>query len=1193
MLAKALFAMAKNNTGLPGLLQPLEQATEFQGIINGLNNGLDQQHIFGLAGPERTLIIAGIIYQKNGPALIITPNESDAGTLLEDLSYLLPDREVMLFPVWQAMPFPVVSHNREINAQRLRVLEKLISGQNPVVVAPVEAVLRRLAPPAVYHDERRILKVGQRVDLEDLQQFLVRQGYERVDMIEGPGQFSIRGGILDVYPPAEDNPLRVEFWDDEVDSIRTFEISSQRSIENLSEVKITPAQEMAVSEKYWADGRERLLNEYRNHHKKMVKSASVDAQHQLNAQVESLLARMEKPAYFEGAEKLLPYFYPELYNIVDYFPADTPLLIEEPLRIKEIIEVIQKERAETHTDLLAKGKTLPSQYHIYLDWRQFWAKLERRQSLFFSFLPRSAQFLKPKNIVNFIAKAMHPFLGNLAVLADEVKQWKRKKYAVVLMVSTAERARSLLETLKEAQIDAFYMSKLSKEVLPGNIVITEGYISAGFELTAARLAVITEKEIFGQRKKKRKRREFSENKVIPIEELKPNDYVVHINHGIGRYLGLTTLDIGGIQKDYLIIQYAGEDKIYVPTDQVDLLQRYSGNEGIAPKLSKMGGSEWKRTKNKVRAAVKQIADDLLQLYAKRQAQKGYAFSKDTVWQREFESAFPYEETPDQLKAIAEVKKDMESPRPMDRLLCGDVGYGKTEVALRAAFKAVNDGKQVAVLVPTTILAQQHYNTFRERFAPYPVNIEMLSRFRTPKEQRAVLQGLSDGSVDIVIGTHRLVQKDVKFKDLGLVVIDEEQRFGVAHKERLKQLRATVDVLTLTATPIPRTLHMSLVKVRDTSLLETPPEERYPVQTYVMEEDPVMIREAIRREINRGGQVFFVHNRVAELDVVANWLSGLVPEAKLVVAHGQMKEEQLEKIMLDFMAGSYDVLVCTTIIETGLDLPNVNTLIVKDADRFGLAQLYQLRGRVGRSNRVAYAYFTFRKDKVLTEEAERRLSAIRDFTDLGSGYKIAMRDLEIRGAGNILGVEQHGHIAEVGFDLYCRMLEEAVREAKGEEIEKTVDTVIELPVDAYIPENYISDSGQKVELYRRIANMKEPEQVDDLEEELVDRFGDVPAPVQRLLLVAKLKAVGSKLKIKSISRQSGYIKFVFGSEPPLNAKKLVELSERYRKCLKFNNSAEEFEIKIKFRQVDRIDCQQLKELLDFTIQLAAKDNNVKN
>lgn len=1169
---------------LPGLLQPLTKASEFLGLLKGLEKGLEQQIVFGLTGSQRALLMAGLTEVSPGPMLIITTGEAEATALVGDLAGLLPKREIMFFPVWQSMALEVFSQHDDVANQRLKVLETLIKGGAPVVVAPIESLMRRLVPVETYRRGRLKIQMGDQVNLEELQRFFMLHGYQRGELITAPGQFSIRGGIIDIYPITAQSPVRVELWDDEVDSLRTFDLTSQRSLENIQMVEIPPAREMVLDVQQWAAGRERLRDEYHHHSKKMHRSATVDAQHQLSAQVETWLNRLETPAYYEGIEQLMPFLYPRPCNLLDYLQPGVPVLLDDPLRLKELVDIIQKERAETHADLLTKGKVLPTQYDIYLEWRQMMAKVEQHRAIYFSFLPRHAKFLKPQNVVNFQAKTMHSFLGNTNVLVDEIKQWKRKNNAVVIMMGAPERAQNLLETLKEQKIDAFHMSKLTREVIPGNVVITEGYLSGGFEIPATQLVVITEKEIFGQRRKTKAMGTKAERRTTGMDDLKIGDYVVHINHGIGRYQGITTLDIGEVQRDYLVIKYSGDDRVYIPTDQVSMLQRYLGNEGVNPKLSKLGGNEWNRAKNKVRQAVKEIAQDLIKLYAERQSLKGFPFESDTLWQKEFEGAFPYQETPDQLRAIEEVKKDLETPRPMDRLLCGDVGYGKTEVALRAAFKVVNDGKQVAVLVPTTILAQQHYNTFQERFAPYPIKIEMLSRFRTPKEQRMVLKGLGEGSVDVVIGTHRLVSGDVNFKDLGLLVVDEEQRFGVVHKERLKQLRTTVDVLTLTATPIPRTLHMSLVGVRDTSLLETPPEDRFPVQTYVLEEDGAMIREAVKREINRGGQVFYVHNRVAELDVLADWLGGLVPEARIVVAHGQMKEDQLEKIMLEFMDGLYDVMICTTIVETGLDIPNVNTLIVKDADRFGLAQLYQLRGRVGRTNRLAYAYFTFRRDKVLSEEAEKRLSAIREFTELGSGYKIALRDLEIRGAGNILGAEQHGHIAEVGFDLYCSMLEQAIKEAKGEKHEEQVETLVELPVDAYIPEQYISNSGQKVDVYRRIARISTEEQVTDLADEIMDRYGDLPPPVQRLLMVAKIKVLANGLKVINISRQQGVFRFLFGSEPPLDGAKLVQLMEVYKNNIKYHDNPEGFEIKLKLRTGTQMDMQALKELYQFIERL---------
>lgn len=1151
-----------------------------------MHTGRGQQQVFGLTGSQRNLLMAALAGETGSTTLIVTPGEAEAGQICDDLSALLPRVKVKQLPVYELLPYQVLAHGKEVAASRLEVLEGLCRAEPMVVVAPVEALMRRLSPPDVFAAAGLKLAVGDRQDPGVLGRRLLAMGYERVDLVERAGQFSVRGGIVDVFPMTREVPARLEFFDDEVDSVRLFDVETQRSEEKIEQLAVYPATEMVVSGNQWSLGRGAVKAEYRVQRRKLEKSADPAVLRFFDEHFGRLLDMLESEVYDPGLETFLPYFHPQPVSLLDYLPRGAAVFVNEPQKIKEVVQSIQRERAETYADLLTRGKVLPGQLAGYLDWEHLYEGLNGRRSVFFSFMPRQATFIRPQNIVNFTAKSMHSFLGHMDMLAEEVRQWRRNGNAVVLLVTGQDRGRHLLDALREEKVDVFYISSLDREVQPGNVVISHGQLSAGFELVNARLVVITEGEIFGQRKRRRREQpRETGTRLEPFTDLKVGDYVVHVNHGIGRYNGVVPLDIGGIRKDYLLIKYAGEDKLYVPTDQVSLLQKYLGAEADSPRLSKLGGAEWNRVKSRVREAVRDMAQELLALYAARETVQGYSFGPDTVWQKEFEDAFPYEETPDQLRAVREVKRDMENRRPMDRLLCGDVGYGKTEVALRAAFKAVMESKQVAVLVPTTILAQQHYNTFRERFANYPVQVEMLSRFRSPREQRRIVRDLKEGRVDIVIGTHRLVQDDIIFKDLGLLVVDEEQRFGVAHKEKLKKLRTNVDVLTLTATPIPRTLHMSLVGVRDTSLLETPPENRFPVQTYVLEEDPVMIREAIRRELARDGQVYFVHNRVAELDNVAVWLKSLVPEARIITAHGQMREEELEQIMLDFIDGAYDILVCTTIIESGLDIPNVNTLIVKEANNFGLAQLYQLRGRVGRANRLSYAYLTFRKDRVLNEVAEKRLAAIREFTEFGSGYKIAMRDLEIRGAGNLLGAEQHGHIAAVGFDLYCRLLEEAVQEARGQQVEQPVETVVELPVEAYIPDDYISDTSQKVELYRRIAFLRKESEIAELEEELVDRFGDLPRPVRNLLWVSRIRVMAGRLKIKSVSRQQGFYRLVLAPNHPLTGEKLVAIGELYRNKVKFSNAEEEFEIRYKFREAGRTPDEQLLELEKFLENLA--------
>lgn len=1168
-----------------GILKPLQNSAEFCSLAAGLEKKLKQQQVFGLSGSQRCYLLAGLVENVSHSFLVVTVGEREAATLVDELVEFLPGVTVQQFPAMQLLPYQILAQSMEVAAQRLQVLETLSTGEKTVVIAPVEALLRRLTPPEDFTRAVLQLSIGDRVNLEQLLYNLSSTGYERVDLVEGRGQFARRGGILDIFPMTAHRPARLEFFDDEVDSIRRFNITTQRSEEKISELVIYPARELIISNHAWEKARHRLEKEYRGQCRKLEKAGEKGALEQLQDKYGEILEGFD--GYFSGIEQFLPYFYPDTVTLLDYLPEQVAIFMDDPSRVQEVVEAVLRERADAYADLLAKGKLLPSQFMTYAGWEYLQAGLARHTAIYSSLLPRQPEFIKPGQIISFPGKSVPTFLGNLELLAGEMRHWHATGYAVVVLVSSQQRAQQLVLALREYNIDAFYANMLEGHVRAGNVVISTGNLMAGFELPGCRLVVLTESEIYGQRKKPRREWRRSD-RLAPFVDIKTGDYVVHVNHGIGRYLGVTPLTIQGIQKEYLLVKFAGEDKLYVPVDQVGLIQKYLGSEGEAPRLSRLGGGDWARAKGKVRESVREMAQELLALYASRETVKGHAFGQDTVWQREFEDAFPFEETPDQLRAAEEIKTDMERPRPMDRLLCGDVGYGKTEVALRAVFKSVMEGKQVAVLAPTTILAQQHYNTFRERLADYPVRVDVLSRFRTAREQRQVLQELERGTVDVVIGTHRLLQEDVRFKDLGLLVVDEEQRFGVAHKERLKVLSKNVDVVTLSATPIPRTLHMSLVGMRDTSILETPPEDRYPVQTYVLEEDPVLIREAIRREMGRGGQVFFVYNRIFDMERVSLWLQGLVPEARIAIAHGQIKEDELERVMLDFMNHEYDVMVCTTIIENGLDIPNVNTLIVKESGMMGLAQLYQLRGRVGRSNRVAYAYFTYRKDRVLGEAAEKRLAAIREFTELGSGFKIAMRDLEIRGAGNILGAEQHGHIAAVGFDLYSRLLEEAVREARGEEAPGIVETSIELPVEAYIPDTYIPDANQKVAIYKRIAAFKSLLEIPELEDELLDRFGDLPGPVCNLLAVAKIRVLAGWLKVKSISLLPGQFRLLFAAGHPLAGEDLVAAGRHYQNRVKYANSGDEFEIKLRLAGNGHFESSYLLEQLETFLNLLAGD-----
>lgn len=1125
---------------LQSVLDYLKKAKEYSFLREQVKSSRTNL-LYGVTGSQKSMLAALLLSIEDRPLLYIVESALRSKEIFDDFCNLLPVHSVQFFPSLDALPFEVFAQSHETRCKRLEVLEGLLTGRTKVVVTTLEALSKTLMPPEVFRQALLTLQVGQRVNLEELLAYFVGVGYQRVDRVEDKGQFSQRGGILDLLPPTAENPFRVEFFDEEIESIRLFSVENQRSLHKVDTVALSPAAEFFLAGLDKEKALERIREESR-------------ASHNFSQKLKLIEEFIFYEQYFPGHEQLLPYFTREKYTLFDYFPQSPLVIFDEPGRQKESSQARERELQETYTALREKGRVLPSQADNYLSWGEIGEIFLRMKTVFFSLLPQKPLFENAVNLLGISAKTISLFMGKIRFLADELKELKRQKYTVVILVNSRERGERLRQGLWDLGVEASFVG--DDFVLQGEkIYLTKGYLTSGFELTSWKLVVLTEHELFYQPKKRMPRRMFQEGKRITVlEDLQIGDYVVHLSHGIGRYVGIENLAVGDAERDYLVIKYRGEDKLYVPTAQVGLLQKYSYQDGLTPKLSKLGGSEWNKVKSKVKGSVQDLAQDLLNLYAVRHSLRGYAFALDTPWQEEFEDAFPYEETSDQLKSIEEIKRDMEKPRPMDRLLCGDVGYGKTEVAIRAACKASLDGKQTAFLVPTTILAQQHYNTFRERFEGFPISVDVLSRFRSAKEQKQILEALTQGKIDIIIGTHRLLSKDIRFKDLGLLVVDEEQRFGVVHKERLKNLKKTVDVLTLTATPIPRTLQMSLVGVRDMSVIETPPEDRYPVQTFVVEYSPQLVREAIKRELDRGGQVYFVHNRVENIEKVALEIQELVPEARVGIAHGKMTEVQLENVMLDFMEAQLDVLVCTTIIESGLDISNVNTLLVNQADKLGLSQLYQLRGRVGRSNRVAYAYLTYKKDKVLSEIAEKRLSAIREFTELGSGFKIAMRDLEIRGAGNILGAEQSGQIAAVGFDLYCQMLEEAVREAKGEERPEEKTVFIDIYVKAYIPQEYIADNGVKINFYQRINAVKEKGELTQLAEELKDRFGPLPEAVNNLLQIAAIKLVAVLSKIVSITQEQEIIKIKMADNHGLTGSELMDLARRYRRQVSFSVSA---------------------------------------
>jgi len=1053
---------------LTGLLPLLQRQQEYNKVLQRLYSS-QSPSILGLVGAEKAYLLVSLLTELSIPSsascLVMTPTRADAERFGDDLLAFLPDLEerMRVFPSWEILPYDEAPPSVEVLGERLGILYDLLSGRGLVILASVSSVLQKVPAPGQLRAFQLVLEAGATMSREAIVAFLVGGGYERVELVIARGQFAVRGGIVDVFPPQADLPIRIELFGDEVEGIRSFDPASQRSVGTLKRVAILPVGEQATIA---AEG-----------------------------------------------------------TLFDYLGDSALVVLDEPMEMRRQADDLALRMGEARLRAEETGKAV----HLVpvLEWAELERLLAGKQRITFSFAYPPEGDPEP---VTFAIGGVETFAGQARLLSRRLEEWRREGRRVVLASGQAKRFCELLQGMG-APVD--FAESLPVPPAPSQIVAVPSPLSRGFRLED--LVVVTDSEVLGWRRHRRRRaRAIREG--IPLTswlDLQEGDYVVHIHHGIGIYRGLVRLSVDGVERDYLLLEYAQGDRLYVPIEQINLVQRYIGVEGIAPQIHRLGGTDWEREKRRVREATQELARKLLELYASRETARGFAFSPDTPWQRELEASFEYEETPDQQRAIEEVKRDMETPKPMDRLICGDVGYGKTEVAVRAAFKAVMDGKQVAVLVPTTILAQQHYTVFSQRFAPYPIKVEVLSRFRSQREQRRILQELRAGIVDVIIGTHRLLQPDVQFKDLGLVIIDEEQRFGVAHKERLKELRKEVDVLTLTATPIPRTLYMSLVGLRDMSVIETPPDSRQPIRTVVSAWDDAMVAEAIRRELSRGGQVYVVSNRVETIDRTARHIQRLVPEARVAVAHGQMPEERLERVMLDFIGGRYDVLVCTTIVEIGLDIPRVNTIIVENAHMMGLSQLYQLRGRVGRSDRQAYAYLLYPKGVRLTPEAYKRLEALQEFVELGSGFKLAMRDLEIRGAGNLLGPEQHGHLAAVGFDLYCRLLDEAIRQLRGEIVEEAPDPSIDLRVDAYIPEFYIPDQAQRLIAYRKLSAARTLEEVEEVAGELRDRYGELPEPVRNLLEIVRLKALARRAGVASVAREGDHLVLRFSTSPSLS------------------------------------------------------------
>ncbi len=1111
---------------MKGITTLLEQSASWEEIQSVLVAQQSNLLISGVSGSVKSLLVAALQSKQKSSLLYIAPSASLAEQVWGDLQVLLPNETVLFFPARENPLYGIAASSPELIAERQKTLYALGSGKRSLVVTSIDALLYHLPAPSVFSSQGLELSYGQRISLAELTRTLVQGGYERVQLVEHPGQFSQRGGILDIYGPGHDWPLRLEFFGDEIDLIKKFDLTSQRSLENIKSVLILPAQENIWPTAANEAGLERL----RAALDKAVSAQPTLASHLIDNVGEDL-ERLRAGLVFPGKERYLPFFLEHPWSLLDYLPPTAQVVIDEPTKVWEQLEQDYGFFLDGFTDLLAAGSLLPEHGKIAFAPEDILKRLPNGRTLFLALFPRRPAPWQIRQHLAFHTKAVQNFHGQSSHLRQEIARLQANEYRIVIMGGNAEQQKRVQEYLQGEGLSPALAMTTGVEPEIGDIVLLEGELATGFEVPDARLAVFTADNIL-QRLRSSKRAHLSKAegaRLADYRDLTVGDFVVHVQHGIGQYLGIKTLEIDGLHRDYLQIKYAGEDRLYVPTDQIELLQKYVGAEGRMPKIYSLGGGDWQKVKARVKQSVQQMAKELLALYAARQESEGFSFPADNEWQEQMEARFPYQETGDQLRAIQAIKADLEATKPMDRLLCGDVGYGKTEVAVRAAFKAATAGKQVAVLVPTTILAEQHYATFSERAAGFPLEIGLLSRFRSPAENKETVKRLSQGLVDIVIGTHRLLQKDVKFFDLGLLIIDEEQRFGVQHKEGLKLLKENVDTLTLTATPIPRTLHMAMVGMRDMSVIETPPEDRFPVQTYVVEHNDELVRAAIRRELERQGQVYYVHNRVRSIRYAVDRLAKLVPEARIAYGHGRMGEERLERLMLDFVEGEYDVLVSTTIIESGLDIPNVNTMIVEDADKFGLAQLYQLRGRVGRSNRVAYAYFTYRPEKALSEVAEKRLQAIKEFTELGAGFKIAMRDLEIRGAGNILGPEQHGFMVAVGFDLYCQLLEEAVRELQGQVPAVKQEVELELPIDAFIPDRYIRDGKQKIEMYKKIRAVSTLDDVADIEDEMLDRYGRMPECVCNLLLVARMRVLAQDFGIGKLLIKTGYLQMQLAAQ----------------------------------------------------------------
>lgn len=1117
------------------ILKELEKSSKYNDFIENLENKKSPIAISGLTGVAEASIIAKCLEQTKRSIFIITYNEIQAQALVNDLKFFTED--VAYLPKKEIITYDYVAESKNLPYERIEILNKIYKKQKLIIVTSVETIKQKIISKDTLYKNVLKFKVGDRCDLEVLKQKLVDLGYQRFDLIDGRGEFSVRGGIIDIST-TESTGIRIELWGDEIDSIRHFNIISQRSIDNIEKIEIFPAHEYILETSI----------------EKVAKNISNNVYPEnISEKVESDLEKIRNGEYISKIDRYFNSFYGKQETVLEYIDDKYLVFVDEFNKVIQRSENIEQDNENTIKALMEKGRIIPDSLKNYVATENLESNIEKYQTIYLDKLDD-----RIKNGIeryDFKYKELNYFKSGIDLFINDINNFKKQEKKVYIVVDTKEKANKMEKLLAEYDILSIYYEKLNKTIInqdANTVIITLGKISKGFySIDLNQVVMVASDLVDGKRTiKKRKSETFKQGEKVVFADLKVGDYVVHRRYGIGIYIGVNTITADGTTRDYLKLKYSGDDILYIPTNSLDEIRKYVGGEELNLKLNKLGSKDWEKTTNKVRNNLRAVAKELIELYARREKSKGYAFSKDTEWQKQFEEAFPYVETDDQLRCIDEVKKDMENEKPMDRLLCGDVGYGKTEVAIRAAFKAVMDHKQVAYLAPTTVLAKQQYETFKERMKDFPIRVDVLNRFRTTKDKNRIIKEMKLGEIDILIGTHRLLGKDVEFSDLGLLIIDEEQRFGVKAKEKIKQYKTNVDVLTMTATPIPRTLHMSIVGVRDMSVIYEPPQNRKPVQTYVLEYDAEVIKEAITKELERNGQVFYLFNNVGEIALKADKISRLVPEAKVGFAHGRMTGEEIEDIMEDFVEGKINVLVCTTILESGIDIPNANTIIMENADRVGLAQLYQLRGRVGRSDRQGYAYITYRKDKMLSEVADKRLKAIKEFTEFGSGFKIAMRDLEIRGAGSLIGEIQHGHLEEVGYDTYCRILDEVLKEEQGIKVEEDIGCQIDLNVTSYIPDSFISDQNQKIEIYQDIALCKNEEDIRNVIDEIIDRFGNMPNEIENLLEISRIKQLAKEKYLTKIQSRGNSVVFTYDTNK-FDNNSLSDIIKKYGNRIKFS------------------------------------------